>query len=65
MTRLPTIYIYLDVPGIDSLYAQTVDELVLETSRSSKSGRGGTLSNKIGIGGALLSSEERNDDVDR
>src|SRR5262249_22912478 len=53
MAKLPAIYIYLDAEGIGSLFAQTVDELVIEKSKASESEAGTKLSGRFGLGSLI------------
>lgn len=51
--QTPQVFIYLDVDGIESLHAQTVDRLETEFTRSAEKGKGGRIGARIGIGQAL------------
>jgi hypothetical protein len=51
--KLPHVYIYLDREGIDSLYAQTVDQIVLEMTNSKEQQQAGKVGTKLSLGGML------------
>ena len=58
--RLPVRYFYLDVDGIDSLYAQTAEALVTELTYTQEKGRSRGVTTNISTGkllGALVGVE--------
>jgi hypothetical protein len=53
MPSQPEVYLYLDTPGIESLFAQTVDRVETEFSESRKTGSKDNAGVKFGIGKAI------------
>jgi hypothetical protein len=53
MADQPDVYLYLDVPGIESLFAQTVDRVEMEFTESRKKGSKHSAGVKLGIGKAI------------
>jgi hypothetical protein len=53
MIDQPDVYLYLDVPGIESLFAQTVDRVETEFTESRKKGSKDSAGVKLGIGKAI------------
>jgi hypothetical protein len=53
MPKQPEVFLYLDKPGIESLFAQTVDRVETEFSESCKTGSKDSAGVKLGIGKAI------------
>jgi hypothetical protein len=53
MADQPEVFLYLDKPGIESLFAQTVDRVETEFSESRKTGSKDSAGVKFGIGKAI------------
>jgi hypothetical protein len=50
---MPRRYFYMDTDGIDSLYAQTVEKLEVESTESKERGKFGKTVGKLGLGKLL------------